>query len=254
MQSNRVKAKLRKGEVVIGSFVYVPSAKLTELVALAGFDFVVIDQEHGPITTETAEDMVRACELVGCTPIMRVPDLRPHAILHALDIGAMGVHVPNVSTAEDARQAASLCRYAPLGTRGLAGVRAANYGLRESLNEYCRTANEEVMLIAHIEDIEAIHNLDELLTVEGIDVYYLGPVDLSNSLQKPGILDAEVKGLVDEAIGKIARAGKVAGMITTDPAAARRYVDLGARYLATHAIQFMTAGSRSFLKAVGEQR
>lgn len=254
MQTNQVKAKLRRGEVVIGSFVYVPSAKLTELVAMAGFDFAVIDQEHGPITTETAEDMVRACELAGCTPIVRVPDLRPHAILHALDIGAMGVHVPNVNTLEDARKAASLCRYAPLGIRGLAGVRAASYGLRESLHEYCRAANDEVMLIAHIEDIEAIHNLDQLLTVDGIDVYYLGPVDLSNSLGKPGVIDAEVKKIVDDAITTIVGAGKVAGMIATDAEAARRYASRGVRYLATHAIHFMTAGSRSFLQAVKEQR
>ena len=105
----------------------------------------------------------------------------------------MGVHVPNVNTVEDARKAAALCRYAPLGNRGLAGVRAANYGLREKLNDYCRMANEEVMVIAHIEDIEAIHNLDQLLTVDGIDVYYLGPVDLSNSMGKPGVVDAEAE-------------------------------------------------------------
>jgi 4-hydroxy-2-oxoheptanedioate aldolase len=250
LQPNQVKAKLRLGELVIGSFVYVPSAKLTELVAMAGFDFAVIDQEHGPITTETAEDMVRACELAGCTPIIRVPYLHPHGILHALNIGAMGVHVPNVNTLEEARKAAAMCRYAPLGNRGLAGVRAANYGMRESLNDYCRMANDEVMVIAHIEDIMAIHNLDQLLTVDGIDVYYLGPVDLSNSLGKPGIVDAELKKIVDDAIARIVRAGKVAGMITTDIEAARRYISLGVRYLATHAIQSMTAGSRSFMKAV----
>ena len=252
MQVNQVKAKLSRGEVVVGSFVYVPSAKLTELVGLCGFDFIVIDQEHGPITTETAEDMVRACELVGCTPFARVPYLYPHGILHALDVGAMGVHIPNVNTVEDARKAAALCRYAPRGNRGLANVRAATYGLREKLSDYCRMANEEIMVIAHIEEIKAIHNLEQLLTVDGIDVYYLGPVDLSNSMGKPGTVDAELKKTVDDAIAAIVRAGKVAGMITTDPDAARRYISMGVRYLATHAIHFMAAGSRSFLKAVKE--
>lgn len=252
MQPNHVKAKLSRGELVVGSFVYVPSPKLTELVGLSGFDFVVIDQEHGPITTETAEDMVRACELSGCIPFARVPYLYPHGILHALDIGALGVHIPNVNTLEDARKAAALCKYAPIGTRGLAAVRAANYGLREKLSDYCQRANQEVMVIAHIEDIEAIHNLDQLLTVDGIDVYYLGPVDLSNSMGKPGTMDAEVKKIVDDAIAAIVRAGKIAGMITTDPEAARRYISMGVRYLATHAIHFMAAGSRSFLKAVKE--
>lgn len=252
MQPNLVKAKLSRGETVVGSFVYVPSAKLTELVGLCGFDFVVIDQEHGPITTETAEDMVRACELVGCTPFARVPYLYPHGILHALDIGAMGVHIPNVNTVEDARKAAALCRYAPRGNRGLANVRAATYGLREKLSDYCRMANEEVMVIAHIEDLEAVRNLDQLLTVEGIDVYYIGPVDLSNSMGRPGTVDAELKKTVDEAIARIVGAGKVAGIISTDPDAARRYLGLGVRYLATHAIHFMATGSRSFLKTVKE--
>jgi 4-hydroxy-2-oxoheptanedioate aldolase len=252
LQRNQVKTKLSRGEVVVGSFVYVPSAKLTELVGLCGFDFVVIDQEHGPITTETAEDMVRACELAGCTPFARVPYLYPHGILHALDVGAMGVHIPNVNTVEDARRAAALCRYAPHGNRGLANVRAASYGLRDKLSDYCQMANEEVMVIAHIEDIEAIHNLEQLLTVEGIDVYYIGPVDLSNSLGKPGTVDGELKKTVDDAIAAIVRAGKVAGIISTDPEAARRYIGMGVRYLATHAIHFMAAGSRSFLKAVKE--
>jgi 4-hydroxy-2-oxoheptanedioate aldolase len=113
-------------------------------------------------------------------------------------------------------------------------------------------ANEEIMVIAHIEEIKAIHNLEQLLTVDGIDVYYLGPVDLSNSMGKPGTVDAELKKTVDDAIAAIVRAGKVAGMITTDPDAARRYISMGVRYLATHAIHFMAAGSRSFLKAVKE--
>jgi 4-hydroxy-2-oxoheptanedioate aldolase len=196
--------------------------------------------------------MVRACELVGCTPFARVPYLYPHGILHALDIGAMGVHIPNVNTVEDAQKAAALCRYAPRGNRGLANVRAAAYGLREKLSDYCRTANEEVMVIAHIEELKAIHNLEQLFTVDGIDVYYIGPVDLSNSMGRPGTLDAELKKTVDDAIAAIVRAGKVAGMIATDPDAARRYISMGVRYLATHAIHFMAGGSRSFLKAVRE--
>lgn len=247
MEPNQVKAKLKRGEVALGSFLYIPSAKLAELVALSGFDFMVIDQEHGPITIESAEPMVLACELAGCTPMVRVPYLQSHAILQALDIGAMGIHVPNISRVEDARTAASMAKYAPLGSRGLAAVRAARYGLREKLSDYCRTANEEVLVVIHIEDLEAIRNLDELLSVEGVDVYYLGPTDLSNSMGRPGVLDSEVHKVVDEAIAKIVKAGKVAGMITTNPDAARRYLDMGVRYLATHAMHFMAAGSQAFL-------
>lgn len=250
MRPNEVKAKMRRGEVVLGSFVYVPSARLTELIALSGFDFVVIDQEHGPITIENAEPMVLACEITGCTPIIRVPYLHSHAILQALDIGAMGVHVPSISKVEDAKAAVSHSKYAPIGNRGLAAVRAARYGLREKLSDYCRTANEEILVVVHIENLEAIQNLDELLGVEGIDVYYLGPTDISNSMGRPGVADAELQQVVDDAIVRIVKAGKVAGMITTSPDAARRYIDMGVRYLATHAMHFMTSGSQAFPKSV----
>jgi len=250
LRPNEVKAKMRRGEVVLGSFVYVPSARLTELIALSGFDFIVIDQEHGPITIESAEPMVQACEITGCTPIIRVPYLYSHAILQALDIGAMGVHVPSISKLGDAKAAVGHCRYAPLGNRGLAAVRAARYGLREKLGDYCRTANEEILVVVHIEDLEAIRNLDELLSVEGIDVYYLGPTDISNSMGRPGVADTELQQVVEDAIVRIVKAGKVAGMITTSPDAARRYIDMGVRYLATHAMHFMAAGSQAFLKSV----
>jgi 4-hydroxy-2-oxoheptanedioate aldolase len=250
LQPNRTKAKLRSGNVVIGSLLYVPSAKMAELVALCGFDFIVIDQEHGPIGPETAEDMVRACELSCCTPIVRVRTLDSHAILQALDGGAVGIHIPSVSRVEQARLASSLCRYAPTGTRGLAGVRAADYGMRGSLSDYCKKANDEVLVVAHIEDMESIHNLDGLLGIDGIDVYYLGPTDLSNSLGRPGSSDPAVSRIVDDAICRIVRAGRTAGTITTDPKAARRYIDMGVRYLATHALRFMVTGSQEFLQAV----
>lgn len=250
MQSNELKKRLDAGAAVIGSFVYVPSAKLTELIALSGFDFLVIDQEHGPISAETAEEMVRACQCGGCTPMVRVAHLHSHTILGALDSGAMGVHIPSINTVEDCRAAVEFCRYAPLGSRGLAGVRAAGYGLRGSLSDYCKKANEEVLVVAHIENIEAIHNLNQLLAVDGIDVYFLGPTDLSSSLNRPGSADPELRQLVDIALSTIVRAGKVAGVITTDTKAARQYIDLGVRYLATHALRFMHNGSQAFLNDV----
>ena len=250
MEPNQTKAKLKRGDTVIGSFLYIPSAKLTELVGLCGFDFVAIDQEHGPIHIEAAEEMVRACELTGTTPIVRVGKLDSHSILQALDIGGMGVHIPSVNTVEQAREAVSLCKYAPLGHRGLAGVRAARYGLRGSLSEYCREANEQTMVIIHIEEMEAIANLDALLAVEGVDVYYLGPTDLSNSIGRPGAKDPEILQIVEQALRKIVEAGKVAGIITNDLAEARRYLDIGVRYLATHPVGHLATASKSFLKAL----
>lgn len=251
MINNALKDKLAAGEVVTGSFVYIPSAALTEVIGLAGFDFVVIDMEHGPIELEMAEHMVRAAEVAGVTPIIRVSHNTPHLTLRALDIGAMGVHVPDVSDPLAARAAVASVKYGSQGRRGLAGVRAARYGLQGSLADYAAEANRQTMLIAHIEDIQAIDNLDALLAVEGIDVYYLGPVDLSNSLGIPGqTQDSRVTDLVETAIRRIVAAGRVAGCIAADSRAARRYVELGARYIATHAIRFMVNGSRQFMQEV----
>src|SRR6266542_5844773 len=151
MRPNQLKRKLAAGETVIGSMAYIPAARFVEVLGLIGFDFVVMDMEHGPIETTMAEDMVRAAEAAGTTPIIRVSHNAPHLILRALDVGAAGVHVPEVNHADEARRAAESCRYGPIGRRGLAGVRAADYGLRQPLSEYARSANAEVMCIAHVE-------------------------------------------------------------------------------------------------------
>jgi 4-hydroxy-2-oxoheptanedioate aldolase len=253
MRPNELKRKLAAGQTVVGSFVYVPSAKLTEIIGLLGFDFVVIDMEHGPVDTVVAEDMVRAAELTGATPLVRVSHNSPHLLLRALDIGAQGVHVPEISTAEDARLAVTSAKYGPVGHRGLAGVRAADYGLKQPLGEYAPAANRETMVIAHIESARAVDNLDELLAVDGMDVYYLGPEDISNSLGIPGqSKDPRVVKLVESGIQRIAAAGKTAGCIAADVATARRYVELGVRYIASHAIRFMANGSKQFLTEVRE--
>jgi 4-hydroxy-2-oxoheptanedioate aldolase len=251
MRINELKRKLAAGQTVVGSFLYVPSSKLTEIVGLCGFDFVVIDMEHGPVDTGVAEDMVRAAECTGVTPVLRVTHNSPHLILRALDIGALGIHVPEINTVEDARIAAASMKYGPEGHRGMAGTRAADYGLRQSLAEYAPVANQETMCIAHIESQQAVQNLDQLLKVPGIDVYYLGPEDISNSVGIPGqSRDPRVVSLVEDGIRKVVAAGKIAGCIAAEIPAARRYVELGARYIATHAIRFMANGSRQFLSEV----
>ncbi len=249
MLTNQLKSKLAAGRVVVGSLVYVASPQLTEIIGLIGFDFVVIDMEHGPVDMGVAENMVRAAELAGVTPIIRVTHNTPHLILRALDIGALGVHVPEVSDAHEGKAVVASVKYAPQGQRGLAGVRAAKYGLKDSLPEYAAAANQQTMVIVHIEDVKAVENLDALLAVEGIDVYFLGPTDLSNSLGIPGqSKDPKVIGLVEDSIKQIAGAGKIAGCIAADVETARRYTELGARYIASHAISFMASASRQFLE------
>lgn len=251
MIKNHLKEKLAKGDVVTGSFVYIPSSKLAEMVGLMGFDFAVIDMEHGPIGTETAEDMIRAVQLGGATPIIRVSHNTPHLILRALDIGAHALHIPDINTRADAELAVRSSKYGPEGNRGLAGVRAAGYGITGPLSDYAAEANRETMVIAHIESKESVDNLDDLLAVDGIDIYYLGPQDMSNSMGIPGqAKDPRVVELVETSIQRIAAAGKIAGCIAVESAAAQRYIDLGAQYIATHVVSFMAKGSKQFIKEV----
>jgi 4-hydroxy-2-oxoheptanedioate aldolase len=251
MRVNELRRKLSAGEIVVGSFAYLPSARFVEILGLIGFDFVVIDMEHGPVDMTMAEDMVRAAETSGTTPIIRVSHNSPHLTLRALDVGAAGVHIPEVNDAADARLAAESCRYGPAGRRGLAGVRAAEYGLTQSLSEYAAAANREVMCIAHIESVTAVENLDALLAVDDVSVFYLGPEDLSNSLGIPGqSKDQRVVKLVEDSIRRIAAKGRVAGCIAADAGTARRYIDLGARYIACHGVRFMANASRQFIAEV----
>ena len=251
MINNPLIDRLASGQLVVGSFVYIPSAKLTEIVGLIGFDFIVIDMEHGPVDIGDAESMVGAAELAGTVPIIRVTHNTPHLILRALDVGAVGVHVPEISDPEQAKEMVASVKYAPEGHRGLAGVRAARYGLMGSLADYAQAANKNTMAIAHIEHYEAIENLDALLDVDGIDVYFLGPTDLSNSLGIPGQSgDSKVVDLVESAIKRIVSRGKVAGCITVDPQMAQHYKQLGVLYLATHAIGHMARGSRQFIEEI----
>ena len=173
---------------------------------------------------------MRAAEAAGTTPIVRVPTNAPEEILRFLDTGAQGVLVPQVTTREDAERAVRAARYHPLGQRGLAGTRAADYGLGGSLGPYAQEANETILVQALIEDVRAIDNLPAILAVEGLDIIAIGPSDLSQSLGHPGERNHPA---VREAIAEIIRlgvaAGKVVGMNTPTGADAARERARGVR-------------------------
>jgi 4-hydroxy-2-oxoheptanedioate aldolase len=208
VRPNKMKETLAGGGWSAGTIVPVADAALVEVCGLAGWDHVLIDAEHGHITVKDCEDLVRAAHMVGITPIVRVPTNAPHEILRYLDTGAQGVVVPQVTTRADAERAVSAAKYAPKGSRGLAGVRAAEYGLRGPLGPYSREANEQVLVAALIEDVRAIDNLAGILAVEGLDFISVGPSDLSQTLGHPGERDHPA---VQEAIAEIIRQGVAAG-------------------------------------------
>ncbi|MFP4200555.1 MAG: HpcH/HpaI aldolase family protein [Clostridia bacterium] len=204
---NRVKAKILNGEPTVGNWINLPSPSIVEIMAEIGMDWLVLDTEHGSYGEEILESMIRAMKGTDVVPIVRVADTNPALIKKALDRGAYGVICPLVNTAEQARVAVSACRYPPEGMRGVAGTRASAYG--KDLGEYFETWNEEVLVICQIETAEALENVREIAAVDGIDVLFIGPFDLSANLGVFGQIDSDP---VTEAIAEIRSAAQEAGV------------------------------------------
>lgn len=179
-----MKAKWRAGEPTLGVWLSIPDSVVAEAAAQAGFDYVCIDLQHGLADYSTAVAMLQAISTTDVTPIVRAPWNEPGIIGRLLDAGAMGVVIPMVNSADEARAAVAACRYAPAGSRSYGPLRASLYGGPD----YFQHANAEVACIPMIETRAAIEDLDAILDVEGIDAVYIGPADLSVSYGlAPGI-------------------------------------------------------------------
>ena len=233
MKKNNLKKALKDGKVVFGPFLKFTDPAVVEIMRFAGFDFVIIDEEHGPISTESTQNMIRAAESVNITPVIRVGNNDEALILRALDIGAQGIEIPQINTKSDAMRTVKSVKYSPQGERGVCRyVRAANYSSMDKF-EYFKSANDETMIIAHIEGVEGINNLDEILSVFGIDVIFIGPYDLSQSLGVPGEVSHP---LVTEKMKEVVlkcKENKVAmGTFADDVETAKSWISLGVQYMA----------------------
>jgi 2-keto-3-deoxy-L-rhamnonate aldolase RhmA len=232
MRENQLKRKLQRGEVVYGPFMNCSYGSFIEIVGLTGFDFAIIDMEHGPLEVETAEDLCRAGQGAGLSPIVRVRKNDAPQIQRALDIGSAGVQVPQIETRADAEAVVRAAKYQPLGMRGLSFfTRAGDYvvygqqGITDRLNE-------EQLVIIHIEGQRGLENLDEIVAVPNIDVVFLGPYDLSQSFGIPGqVNDPRVVKGMETATAKIRAAGKFAGTFAGNAEAAKRWAGIGVQYM-----------------------
>ena len=244
-----MKLKLLSGEPALGCSIMVPSPQLVEMIGHAGFDWVLIDMEHGTLDLETAELMIMAAEASGVTPIVRPRTNRKEDISSVMDRGAMGVQVPHVNTAEDARRAVSAVKFGPGDNRGLAaGTRPDHYGLASSMQEFVQRSNDQTLVCVQLEHAAAIENVDEILAVEDVDVYFIGPSDLSQSMGHPGNPKADpVKKAIERALGRILSAGKIPGM----PASVDNLDTVlrsGAKYVYTHLPRLIGAAAAGFLR------
>lgn len=185
LQANKLKAALKEGKLVFGLLNSIPSPLLVEMIGYAGYDFVILDMEHVGVNPETLENMIRAGECAGITPLVRVPSVARETILRVLDCGAQGIVVPHVSSRAEAEQAVAASRYYPLGTRSISGGRTTGFGTID-LQSYFDLANREIMVVIMIEDRAGVDNIDAIVSVPGIDMVLEGAIDLSQSFGVPG--------------------------------------------------------------------
>ncbi|MBN1676166.1 MAG: aldolase [Kiritimatiellae bacterium] len=232
MKTNVLKKRLRAGRTVLGPFMKLADPAAVEVFAHAGFDFVIIDLEHGPLSIETAQNHVRAAEAAGITPVIRVAANNASRVLRALDIGAQGVQIPHVSCADDAERAVRAAKYHPAGDRGVCRfVRAADYSAMDRA-AYFKAANRETLVIVHVEGLDGIRNLPDILAVKGVDVVFLGPYDLSQSCGVPGqVDDPKVVRRMKQAVRRARAAGVAVGTFVDTVANARKWTKAGVRYI-----------------------
>lgn len=229
--TNGFKQALAAGPAQIGFWLALGDSVAAEICAGAGFDWLVIDAEHGPQHLPGVLALLQAIAgHSGCHPVVRVPSDDPIAIKQHLDLGAQTILVPMVETAAQAAAIVRACRYPPDGERGIGGARASGWGRH---TDYLREANRQICVIVQVETVTAIQNLNDILSVPGLDAVFVGPADLAASMGHPGHpTHPAVQQAVKDAVIHIAQAGKPAGVLTLDPGFAQTLLDLGARFVA----------------------
>jgi 4-hydroxy-2-oxoheptanedioate aldolase len=231
---NHFKHALKAGRPQIGLWSSLSSNYTVEVIAGAGFDWILLDSEHSPNDLESLLTQLQAAAPYACQPIVRVPWNDMVTIKRVLDIGAQSLLIPYVSTAEEAHAAVSYTRYPPKGLRGVAGTtRASRFG---RIKDYARRAHEELCVLVQVETEQALANIEAIAAVEGIDGIFIGPADLHASLGYTGeTANAAVKPLIDEAIRRIRKAGSAPGILTPNEADAAHWLKCGALFVAVGA-------------------
>lgn len=246
---HRLRLKLEAKEPALGLIVNFPSAWFVDMAAVMGFDFVLIDAEHGPLTAQSAEIMIRAAEAANISPIVRVPANLPHEILRYLDIGATGIQIPHVENAVQAAAAVSAIRYPPEGERGLAAItRAAGYGIDIPVRDYMALANREVLCLPMVETALAAANIDEIAATEGVDAVIIGPGDLSASMGYAGDrTHPEVKATVSNIIKRTKSKGRWVSFSANEPEAVREAIAAGANMIQVASTALLARTGRDFV-------
>jgi 4-hydroxy-2-oxoheptanedioate aldolase len=231
LPENPFKRALRAGRPQIGLWSSLSSNYTVEVIAGAGFDWILLDTEHSPSDLENVLTQLQAAAPYPSHPVVRVPWNDMVTMKRVLDIGAQSLLVPYVSSAAEARSAVSYTRYPPAGVRGVAGTtRATRFG---RVQEYARRAHEEICVLVQVETQQALDNIDAISAIDGVDGIFIGPADLHASLGYAGeIANPKVKPLIDDAVRRIRKSGKAPGILTPNEADARHWLECGALFVA----------------------
>ena len=198
---NAVREKFLAGQKILGTFHEIGSATAVEMLGYGGLDFIIIDTEHGPFEVERVQEFIRAANGTSAVPMVRTKDSERNSILKMLDVGAMGLIIPNVKSVEEVRRIVEYGKYYPLGDRGVAPTSGSKFWTAEyatqGLAHYFEVSNRESLLLPQCETRECLAHIEEIVAVDGIDGIFVGPYDLSTSLGKPGQFgDPEVAGAI----------------------------------------------------------
>ncbi|MBW1943170.1 MAG: aldolase [Deltaproteobacteria bacterium] len=217
----------------LGTYVQTADPALVEVLARAGFDYVMIDGEHSPLSMETIKNLIIACSGNGIAPFVRVKQNIGALVMEPLDAGAYGVQIPQISTAQAAKEAIRSAKYHPLGERGANPyVRATGYSAQK-FTDYIKWANDNTLVIIQVEGVEGISNIEAILDTPGLDVVWLGPYDLSQSMGRPGQVDhPDVIQKMKEVIEKARLRDIAVGTFADNVEAATRWIGLGLRLVA----------------------
>jgi 4-hydroxy-2-oxoheptanedioate aldolase len=246
MRRNRAKDRLRDDGVTVGTWLLLESDLAAELVVSAGFDWALVDMEHGPVSHDGAQRLITAIRTTGTAPLVRVTWNESSLIQAAFDMGAYGVLVPYVNSRREAERAVYDGRYPPLGSRSRGGFRAPLAFDTDPIT-YGRTANDETLLMVQIETAQALAALDEIAAVDGIDVLFVGPGDLAESMGVwPPDMDAMPPAYAEaiERVPRVARAhAKHAGILVYDVEVAKRCIGLGYTFVGVGSDATMLQGA-----------
>lgn len=247
--TNPIKEKLSRDEPVYGVIAPNCDAILAETVGLLGFDFYMIDGEHGPGGPTDALAIAMACELTHTVPLARIRSVDPKLILQYLDAGIAGLMMPGIEHEDDVRRLVDAVKYPPIGKRGLGPVRAARYMMGPlSQAEYVASANRDTLILPQLESMAAVRRLPKLLEVEGIDGFIIGPRDLAMDMGfTNGPNHPEVQAVIDEIFTAIGASSLHLGTVAGNAAAAQALIDRGARILLNSVAGLLKAGTRQFL-------